>query len=362
MKRSLAMLSLFASLLFVVAGTARAEARIMGDLDNDGEVSASDAAQVLRAASGLQTLDAATSALADATGNMEVGEPDAVAILLYAAGRIGAFTDLSVVSEDSLLGEKYLGRFSYRGIVLKNDGYASDDVSVSVSQQTREDYVYHLADIYVQRIESIRTAFGGGAYQAGRFLTQEIAIENGAILAINGDGYSNRKLGPLVRNGVWYRDSIDHDSDLCALLRNGELITGAAGKISADALADQDAYQTWTGGVRLLDGDGEPLAVFNCTTSLQSRSARTVIGYFEPGHYCFVTVDGKQNPDSSGASIVQTAELMAQLGCKAAYTLFGGNTSVMTTQMRILNYNPDGGRTVSDIVYVGEPVLTDSGE
>ena len=35
--------------------------------------------------------------------------------------------------------------------------------------------------------------------------------------------------------------------------------------------------------------------------------------------------------------------------------LYGGNSSVMATQNNVLNTNPDGGRTVSDILYLCEP-------
>jgi exopolysaccharide biosynthesis protein len=225
----------------------------------------------------------------------------------------------------------------------------------------REDYIYQIADIYVKNIESIKTAFGGGEYLAGKETTQQIAIDNGAILAINGDGYSSQKLGPMVRNGIWYRDTIDRDGDVCVLLKNGELMTFAAGKATLETLVEQDAYQTWTGGANLLDEDGQTLNAFNCPQSLLSHSARTVIGYYEPGHYCFVTIDGRQNPDSYGATMIETAELMSDLGCAAAYTLNGGNSSVMATQVKILNYNPDGGRAASDIIYISEPVATNDG-
>jgi exopolysaccharide biosynthesis protein len=68
-----------------------------------------------------------------------------------------------------------------------------------------------------------------------------------------------------------------------------------------------------------------------------------------------VVVDGSQNPASRGATLKQLAELMSALGCRQAYTLYGGNSSVMATQAGVLNTNPDGGRTVSDIVYLCEP-------
>ena len=357
MKRTLVLL-MVCCLILAAPGFARAETRITGDLDSDGEISASDAAKVLRAAGGITTPDAAVSAIADATGNMEVGTADAVAILLYATGAIDAFSDLAGLSADSLLGEKYLEKFSYRGIVSQNGGYRSRVVSVTVSGGESDGFVYWIADIYVQDVESIRTAFGGGEYLGGKETTQRIAIENGAILAINGDGYSGRRQGPLVRNGVWYRDMIDVGNDICALFANGEMAVYAPGSVTAGELADLDVYQTWTGGARLLDGDGDALVSFGVQGE-DTHTARTAIGYYEPGHYCFITADGRQNAASGGATLGQIARLASGIGCVSAYSLLGGNSTVMATQTGIINYNPDGGRTVSDIVYVCEPVQSD---
>jgi hypothetical protein len=355
MKRAFAVL-LTCCLLLTMPAYARAETRTIGDLDSDGQISASDAAAVLRAAGGFVTLDAAASAISDTTGNMEVSTADAAAILLYAIGGIDAFSDLAGLSADSLLGEKYLEKFSYRGIVSQNGGYRSRYVSVSVGSGARDEFVYYAADIYIQSVRSLRTAFGGGEYLGGREKTQQIAVANGAVLAINGDGYSGRKLGPLVRNGVWLRETVDRESDICALLANGEMITYAPNSVAADELIAADVYQTWTGGVRLLDGGGEPLTSFNGAQEVDTHAARTVIGFFEPGHYCFIAVDGRQNTASGGATLSELARLAADLGCVSAYSLLGGNSSVMTTQAGTINVNPDGGRTVSDIVYIGEPV------
>ncbi len=355
MKRLAAALMMLA--LACSAGrVSRAETRQTGDLDGDGAVCAADAAKVLRAASGAESLDAAASALADATGNMEVGGADAQAILLLATGGIRAFSDLAVRSERSLLGERHLKRFSYLGTILKNDNYRSDQVGVYLSRGAYGDFAYVLADIYVQSVESMRTAFGGGGFLAGKALTRELAADNGAILAINGDGYSGRGAGLLVRNGVWYRENAVNEGDICVLYRDGRLVTCDAGGISADEIRAGDAYQSWTGGPGLLDETGGALTRFNCPQSLYAHAARTVIGYYEPGHYCFVVVDGPLNPDSDGAELPELAQFMASLGCKAAYCLAGGNSSVMATQTKVLSTAKNGGRVTSDIVYLCEPV------
>lgn len=361
MRRKTQLILLFCALMAMTFHIAGAEARSTGDLDGDGAIAAADAARVLRATGGYVTLDATASAIADATGNMEVSSPDAVAILLCATGRIDAFSQLSILTPDSLLGEAHMDQFSYRGTLLRNDGYVSRDVSVRVQSDTREGYVYYFADIYVQHIDCFRTAFSGGEYLGEKDYTQQIAISNSAILAVNGDGYSSQKLGPMVRNGVWYRDTMDRGMDLCVLYRNGELKTFAAGTVSVETLEQSDIYQTWAGGPRLLSDDGEPLSSFSGERLIASHSARTAIGYYEPGHYCFVVVDGSQNPVSNGATLKQLAELMNMLGCRQAYSLSGGNSSVLATQAKILNTNPDGGRTISDIVYLCEPAENKSG-
>lgn len=355
MNRRIPLILMFCALTTLVVGAARADAGSTGDPNADGVISAADAAKTLRAAQGMESLNAQQSAAADATGNMEVGSPDAVAMLLYAAGRIDAFSQLSLVTPDSLLGERHMDRFSYRGTQIKNTGYQSRDVSVTITQATKEDYVYLVADIYVQHLSSFQTAFAGGAYLGGRELTQDIAKKNGAILAINGDGYSSQKLGPMVRNGVWYRDSMDRGTDLCVLYQNGELKTYAADSITVETLEQSDVYQIWSGGPRLLSDDGTPLSSIHSERLMDSHSARTAIGYYEPGHYCFVVVDGSQNPDSNGATLLQLADLLGSLGCRQAYMLSGGNSSVMTMQHRLLNTILEGGRTVSDIIYLCEP-------
>ena len=355
MNRKIPLILVFCVLMTLVFGVAHAASGSTGDPDADGSVTAADAARTLRAAGGYESFNAQQSAAADATGNMEVGSPDAVAMLLFATGRIDSFSQLSIVTPDSLLGERHMDRFSYRGTLMKNDGYQSRDVSVTITRSTREDYVYLVADIYVQHLSSFQTAFAGGVYLGARELTQEIAQRNGAILAINGDGYSSQKVGPLVRNGTWYRNTVDRGSDLAVLYTNGELKTYAADSISVKTLEQSDVYQTWSGGPRLLGDDGAPLTSINSEGLMDSHSARTAIGYYEPGHYCFVVVDGSQNPDSKGATLTQLADLLGSLGCKQAYMLYGGNSSVMTTQTKVLNTNPDGGRTVSDILYLCEP-------
>ena len=53
-------------------------------------------------------------------------------------------------------------------------------------------------------------------------------------------------------------------------------------------------------------------------------------------------------------TIQQLAQTCEALGCKAAYNLDGGKTAVMIFDGKKVNTPADGGRKISDIVYIGE--------
>ena len=84
---------------------------------------------------------------------------------------------------------------------------------------------------------------------------------------------------------------------------------------------------------------------------------RAVIGYYEPGHYCLVQVDGRGTKSrfsgkNSGMTLKQLADYMESLGCKKAYNLDGGQSALMWFNGQVISTPYKGGRAVGDIVYV----------
>ena len=115
-------------------------------------------------------------------------------------------------------------------------------------------------------------------------------------------------------------------------------------------------YQVWTFGPRLLK-DGEPLPDSYFTGQSRAAHPRTAIGYYEPGHYCFVVVDGRQAGHSKGITLADFSQLMYSFGCKEAYNLDGGGTSTMWFDGEIINVPSSGqadGRSCSDILFLRE--------
>ena len=124
-------------------------------------------------------------------------------------------------------------------------------------------------------------------------------------------------------------------------------------EISADFIEARDPWITWNFGPMLLDSEGQPLEKYNYPDSIEGSNPRSALGYYEPGHYCFVVIDGRQNGYSMGLSIPELAELMAELGCKAAYNLDGGISAQMTWRDALVN-SPKSSRSIRDIVYIAE--------
>lgn len=167
--------------------------------------------------------------------------------------------------------------------------------------------------------------------------------DSGALIAINGDYCNNQTSGFLVRNGELYF-SEQTSNDICVLYKDGTMATYAPDEYVVEDELQKNVYQVWKFGPKLLDADGVPMTTFNTSSPIKWENPRSAIGYYEPGHYCFVVVDGRQDGYSRGLKIEELAKLFADLGCKAAYNLDGGASAVMTFNDAIYS-RPSNGRT-----------------
>ena len=254
-------------------------------------------------------------------------------------------------ADDTPISEKFPEKYT-DSVVMTDSSYSSPNIAITVSQQTLGHVIYYLADIYVRDVTCFQTALARNTYGSGyRDSIEDMALLHRALLAVNGDYYGNTKEGVVIRNGVIYRANRT-DCDVCVLYYDGSMrvMPGAAFTVE-DAVA-QGAWQAWTFGPALLDGDGETLTSFDSTRRIISANPRTAIGYFEPGHYCFVVVDGRG--ESAGISLPDLSQLFHDLGCKAAYNLDGGNSSIMVWKGDVINDPSGGGRESSDALLIAE--------
>lgn len=244
----------------------------------------------------------------------------------------------------------FADKYAASGTVQTEESYQSTNLNITIQKVQNDKNAYFIADIYVRSLDHLRTDLAQDTFGSGfRQSVSEMAEENEAILAISGDYYGNQSRGVVIRNGTVYRKSIN--GDVCVLYLDGTLQTYDKRDFSIDEALEKGVYQAWSFGPRLLDC-GQPMTEFN--TSVGKENPRAAIGYYEPGHYCFVVVDGRQPGYSEGMTMEELSQLFYHLGCTDAYNLDGGQTAQMYFCGEIVNHPSLGGRDVSDIVYIGE--------
>ena len=249
------------------------------------------------------------------------------------------------------ISEKFADKYTDE-VVMTENSYTSPDVSITVTEEHSGDITYYVADIYVRDITCFQSALARDTYGSGyRDSITDMAAMSDALLAINGDYYGNTNEGVVIRNGIIYRANATN-CDVCVLYYDGtmEVMPGSAFSVE-DAIAN-GAWQAWTFGPALLDTDGSVLSSFSSTNRIIAANPRTAIGYYEPGHYCMIVVDGRG--ESAGITLPQLSELFYEMGCTAAYNLDGGNSSIMVWNSEVINQPSGGGRESSDALLIAE--------
>lgn len=228
--------------------------------------------------------------------------------------------------------------------------YRDDNVQVIIEKGQKGKYfVYYAAEIWVRDISFLKSGFAKNKYGRGIHETvSTMAKKYKALLAISGDYYGARSNGAVIRNGYLYRDT--QLRDVCVLYENGELKSYERENLDWDAVLAKNPYQAWSFGPPLVR-NGEILEIGDHPVA--KTNPRCAIGYYEPGHYVFVIVDGRQEGYSEGATLEQLARLMSELGCVEAYNLDGGQSAEMIFQNTTVSHPVKGGRAISDIIYIG---------
>lgn len=285
-----------------------------------------------------------------------------------------------IKQEDSLVAdmgkggwrEKFADKFS-DAVISEDDFYGSPDVSIrlsyhqsdtgrpgesgSVAYNTNVSYV--LADIYVSDITCIQTTFAQGIYGNG-FSEKLTGMSERmkSVLSVNGDSYNEnyrKNNGTIIRNGMAYRDA-QSDTETCVLNWDGTMDIYGPGETDVQRLMEKGAYQSWVFGPSLLDENGKAKSEFIIDGYLKNSHPRTAIGYYEPGHYCLLLVDGRQE-DSRGMFLDEMAQVFEDLGCQVAYNLDGGHSSLMIFQNQVASHPYNGkleAEEISDGIFITE--------
>ena len=134
--------------------------------------------------------------------------------------------------------------------------------------------------------------------------------------------------------------------------------TYTSGKFRLTKAAAKDVFQLWSFGPALLNEDGTPSNIPWSSIPnkhISGRNPRTAIGYYEPGHYCFMVVDGRQKGYSRGATLGEMSRWFSKLGCVTAFNLDGGGSSLMGFQGKLISkFYSQYPRNLSDCIYIAD--------
>ena len=254
-------------------------------------------------------------------------------------------TDTTVETATSIDGGTVIGQ------------YSDSKTSITLKQYREYDSNIYVADVTVSGASDLKTALANNTY--GRNITDttsDMAANNNAVLAINGDYYGARQSGYVIRNGKLYRDT-SGNRDALVIQKNGEFKFVSESETSASELLQDGALQAFSFGPVLLNNGEISVGENDEVGMAMASNPRTAIGYLGNNHYVFVVSDGRTS-ESAGLSLYELASFMKELGVKDAYNLDGGGSSTMVFKGEIINNPTTSGRSgeeraVSDIVYIG---------
>ncbi|MBX3314064.1 MAG: phosphodiester glycosidase family protein [Actinobacteria bacterium] len=242
--------------------------------------------------------------------------------------------------------------------------YTSDTTSITISTVVTgsgdDQVTYYVADVVVDDATLIRGGFAEDKFGENIIEdTSDIAEDNDAVFAINGDYYGYRSSGIVIRNGVLYRD--DGARTGLAMYADGTMAIYDETTTTGDELLDAGVWNTVSFGPALVE-DGEIVDGIEDVEvdtnfgnhSIQGNQPRTAIGIVDTNHYVFVAVDGRATGYSRGVTMTELAQIFVDLGATTAYNLDGGGSTTMVFDGELVNDPLGKGdeRGTSDILYV----------
>lgn len=264
-----------------------------------------------------------------------------------------------------VLDGKFADKFVSGAPVLTENSYQTETLAIFITHVVDESktitnhvYNYYMADVYFQNMEDFRSAPAKTwekKWDSGQDWLANIAKSQNAIFAVSGDFTLTRKSGLAIRNGELLQKENDDKRDVGVIYRDGHMETYFAKNVPVEEiLNDPNVWQVLGFGPALLDENGQPKTAFNDPNGVEPANIRNAVGYFEPGHYCFIYVPPyKVRQDRTCLEMESLSKLMYELGCVRAYNLDGGGTADMYFNGKLVSERGMGQtRRNHDIYYI----------
>lgn len=234
---------------------------------------------------------------------------------------------------------------------LSDTEYKDDSISVKIMKFEHEGSTCYVAYVKIADPSQLRTAISSEKFKRLR-TTSEMLERSGGVIAINGDYFSIRTTGYVIRQGKSFRTSNEKRRDLLLLDDRGDfhIITHPSAKATKEITEQYNIVNSFSFGPALVINGEKQSVPREYPFEGLDPGPRTAIAQMGPLSYAMVVVDGRSKT-SPGKTHQQMADLLSEIGAIHAFGLDGGGTTSMSFQNQTVNvpaYN--GERLLSDIV------------
>ena len=273
---------------------------------------------------------------------------------------------LPALAEEYSLPVDFSGGYTPNPHGFTKNSYEDASLSVKMERRDIDGVRYDIAWIKVASPTQLRTAIAGAPNEVVAEKPGRMARSVNAVVAINGDFYTQRKDGLIYRQGQAFRYVLNPEKDILVIDDLGDLHGFLGSENQTTELltflqSGRTIVNAFTFGPAIVkDGVALPIPeTYLPRIDSTVRAPRTVIAQIGPLEYVFVEAEGRVS-HSKGVTTDQMGEFMAELGVKTAYCLDGGNSSIMLFNGKYYDANYAASeREQSDIIYVCSAVPTE---
>ena len=240
------------------------------------------------------------------------------------------------------------------GTVIDAEGYSDPTIEAIYYEQRYYSADCHFVRIKIKHPSQLRTAIAKEVVGSSRSVTSKMAAAKNAVVAINGEFYTQRESSVfIVKQSQMIKSS--PASKLHQLIidtsGNFHITTSKSDSAAMIQQLNGQIYQGFSFGPALVV-DGEMRDYPGYYFDADSGNPRTCIGQLGELEYLLCVVDGRTD-DDRGMNTTRLAGIMAEKGCINAYNLDGGGSSTLYWHGKVVNsVNKSGAeRDISDCVY-----------
>lgn len=240
------------------------------------------------------------------------------------------------------------------GTVVEAEGYSDPTIEAVYYTQRYYSADCHFVRIKIKHPSQLRTAIAKEVVGSSRSVTSKMASAKNALVAINGEFYTQRESSVfIVKQCQMIKSSPASKLHQLIIDMSGNFHITTSKDDSAAMISQLNGniYQGFSFGPALVV-DGEAREYPDYYFDADSGNPRTCIGQLGELDYLLCVVDGRTD-DDDGMNTMRLAGIMAEKGCLNAYNLDGGGSSTLYWHGKVVNsMNREGAeRDISDCVY-----------